>query len=49
VHVPKGRYFMMGDNRAVSDDSRVWGTISGSQIIGRAVSIYWPLDHLHLF
>jgi signal peptidase I len=41
-HVPAGRYFMMGDNRAFSDDSRDWGPIRKSQIIGRAFMTYWP-------
>jgi signal peptidase I len=41
-HVPPGRYFMMGDNRNDSADSRVWGYLDAERIKGRAVSIFWP-------
>jgi signal peptidase I len=49
IPIPEGEYFMMGDNRAQSDDSRVWGTISRDQMIGRAFMIYWPPTHLGFF
>jgi signal peptidase I len=49
VHVPAGRYFMMGDNRYISFDSRYWGTISESQMIGRAFATYWPPDRISIF
>lgn len=39
--VPPGRYFVMGDNRALSCDSRYWGTIKGSTIVGRVVAVIW--------
>jgi signal peptidase I len=44
--VPQGSYFMMGDNRTNSDDSRVWGPVPEDDIIGAAFFIYWPLDRL---
>jgi signal peptidase I len=48
VSIPKGRYFMMGDNREISEDSRVWGTLPRSYIIGEAFVTYWPLDRLRM-
>jgi signal peptidase I len=44
--VPAGSYFMMGDNRAASSDSRVFGPIKRSTIIGRAFIKMWPLSRL---
>jgi signal peptidase I len=43
--VPQGQLFVMGDNRAVSLDSRSFGTVSTSSIIGRGMFAYWPLKH----
>jgi signal peptidase I len=40
--VPAGQYFVMGDNRTDSADSRYWGTVARGQIMGRAFFIYWP-------
>ena len=42
ITVPPGHYFMMGDNRGESDDSRFWGPIPKSWIIGGAFATYWP-------
>jgi signal peptidase I len=42
IVVPPGHYFLMGDNRGNSDDSRYWGPVPRGQIIGRAIATYWP-------
>ncbi len=44
--IPKGDYYMMGDNRSDSDDSRYFGPISAKLIIGRAFMIAWPPGHI---
>ncbi len=41
VQVPPGKYFMMGDNRDSSMDSRAWGVLDRSKIRGKALVIYW--------
>lgn len=40
--IPENQYFMMGDNRGNSMDSRFWGTLSKERFIGRAVFVFWP-------
>jgi signal peptidase I len=45
-HVPKGEYFMMGDNRGGSCDSRQWGSVPRANLIGPVVVRYWPLDRI---
>jgi signal peptidase I len=42
IVVAAGHYFLMGDNRGNSDDSRYWGPVPRSQIIGHAIATYWP-------
>ncbi len=44
--MPKGYYFMMGDNRGESADSRVWGPIPKKWIIGKAFMTYWPPNRI---
>lgn len=46
VHVPPDRYFVMGDNRCNSSDSRYFGTIARSSVVGRAIAVVWPVKHL---
>ena len=41
-HVPKGSYFMLGDNRGSSCDSRMWGPVKRTRLIGPVVMDYWP-------
>jgi signal peptidase I len=44
--IPKGMYLMEGDNRAHSCDSRVWGLVPRSAIIGKVFLTYWPLGRI---
>jgi signal peptidase I len=49
VTVPPGQYFMMGDNHANSCDSRIWGTVPRSDIIGKVFLKFWPLSQWHWY
>ncbi|HEU5216456.1 MAG TPA: signal peptidase I [Gaiellaceae bacterium] len=45
-HVPEGDYFMMGDNRSESCDSRTWGSVPRNKLIGTVFFVYWPPDRI---
>ena len=42
------QYFVLGDHRGDSDDSRDWGAVPRKDIIGKAALVYWPLPDIHL-
>jgi signal peptidase I len=44
--VPAGNYFVLGDHRSSSNDSRNWGYVERKYIYGKAVFVYWPLDKM---
>lgn len=47
ITVPEGKFFMLGDNRDNSRDSRYWGFVDYSQLRGKALFIYWSWDKDH--
>ncbi len=48
ITIPEDHYFMMGDNRGASDDSRFWGPVPRDWIIGNAFATYWPPKRIGL-
>ena len=50
-HVPPGEFYVLGDNRATSCDSRYWGPVRGSTIVGKVILDWWHDSHpvFHLF
>lgn len=49
ITVPEGSFFLMGDNRGESDDSRFWGPVPKDWIIGTAIATYWPPKRIGIF
>ena len=48
VEIPKGSYYVLGDNRAGSCDSRAWGPLPRANIVGRVIATYWPPSRIAL-
>jgi signal peptidase I len=46
ITIPEGHYFMMGDNRGASADSREWGPVPKKWMIGKAFMTYWPPNRI---
>jgi signal peptidase I len=44
--VPPNEYFVLGDHRVSSNDSRAWGFVPRSYIYGKAVFVFWPLNRI---
>ena len=49
IKIPEDHFFMMGDNRGASDDSRFWGPVPKDWIIGKSFATYWPPDRIGIF
>ena len=49
IKIPAGHYFMMGDNRGNSQDSRFWGLLPQERFIGKALFLFWPPTRTKIF
>lgn len=48
IVVPEDNYFVLGDNRNNSEDSRFWGFVPRENVIGRAFMIFWPVNRIQI-
>lgn len=48
ITIPKGQYYVLGDNSGSSRDSRYWGFVPKENILGKAFLIYWPLNRMRI-
>lgn len=48
ITVPANEYFVMGDNRPYSSDSREWGFVPAANLIGESMFVYWPPNAMHV-
>ena len=48
ITIAPGHYFMMGDNRSGSCDSRMWGTVPRANLIGKVIATYWPPQRISI-
>jgi signal peptidase I len=46
--VPPGDIYLLGDNRSVSCDSRYWGPVPQSSVVGQVIFVTWPLSQMHI-
>ncbi len=49
IQIPSGEYFVLGDNRGYSSDSREWGLVKKAEIVGKVLLRYWPVDSLGIY